>query len=619
MRAAKQKFSYWFDNAMSRGLMSLIGLLSLITLVFVSLMTLVVVVLSASPEKGESIGELLWVSLMHALDPGTVVGAEGALYRSVMLITTFGGLVFLAGLIGIISGAFDSKVEELRKGRSKVLESDHTLILGWNSRVFSLISELVVANQSRKKAVIVILSNVDKVEMEDAIRDNVGPTGNTKVVLRTGDPMHLPDLELVSHQQARSIIILAGDNNSDPDLSTIKTALALVNNPKRPEHPYHIVAEIQEPENLPAAKLVSDSEVKWIIATDVMSRIMVQTTRQSGLSQIFLELLDFDGDELYFVPAGEQAGSSYLKAQHAFSNSTLIGIWRDERVMLNPAPNSKIKASDQLILLAPDDSEIRSGSPATWDPKAIATKRLSAAKPEQTLVLGSSPNLGLILSELNQYVSPGSKVKIVSSNPERLSLKLSNLEVSYKAGDPTSRAALNALNLSSFDHIMVLADRSLGDQDADSRTLITLLQLRDIARSQGKSFNVVSEMLDDRNRALAERTESDDFIVSDQLIGLMMSQISENPAIAEVFRYLFSAEGSEITLDRADKYVVSGMELNMHTLIEAAAKHGKTALGYRIRQFESDPEQGFGIRLNPTKSETFALQADDKVIVLSQD
>jgi hypothetical protein len=61
------------------------------------------------------------------------------------------------------------------------------------------------------------------------------------------------------------------------------------------------------------------------------------------------------------------------------------------------------------------------------------------------------------------------------------------------------------------------------------------------------------------------------------------------------------------------------MELNMHTLIEAAAKHGKTALGYRIRQFESDPEQGFGIRLNPTKSETFALQADDKVIVLSQD
>ena len=31
----------------------------------------------------------------------------------------------------------DAKVEELRKGRSRVLESDHTLILGWGPKVFT--------------------------------------------------------------------------------------------------------------------------------------------------------------------------------------------------------------------------------------------------------------------------------------------------------------------------------------------------------------------------------------------------------------------------------------------------------------------------------------------------
>ena len=143
---------YRFDNLMSKGLLSLIGLLTLVTAVFVLLMTVLVMLFSSYPVQGESVGEMIWFSLMHALDPGTVVGAEGLAYRAIMLITTFGGLVFLAGLIGIVSGAFDTKVEELRKGRSRVIESDHTLILGWNSRVFSLVKEISLANLSRKKA-----------------------------------------------------------------------------------------------------------------------------------------------------------------------------------------------------------------------------------------------------------------------------------------------------------------------------------------------------------------------------------------------------------------------------------------------------------------------------------
>ena len=38
------------------------------------------------------------------------------------------------------------QLDELRKGRSKVLEKDHTLILGWNSKVFPIVSEICIAN-----------------------------------------------------------------------------------------------------------------------------------------------------------------------------------------------------------------------------------------------------------------------------------------------------------------------------------------------------------------------------------------------------------------------------------------------------------------------------------------
>ena len=618
MNSFLERFRYWFDNAMSKGLASLIGLLLVITLVFVGVMTVLVVAFSAYPEPSESFGEMLWFSLMHALDPGTVVGDSGFAFRTIMLITTFGGLVFLAGLIGIISGAFDAKVEALRKGRSRVLETDHTLILGWNSRVFSLISELSIANQSRKKASIVILADRDKVEMEDEIREQVTNTFKTKVVVRTGDPMQLSDLELVNHQGARSVIVLASDDSDNADLATIKTCLALVNNPNRKSEKYQIVAEIKDEENLEAARLVSETEVKWILASDVMSRIMVQTARQSGLSQIFLELLDFDGDEIYFQDANQLAGSTYLKAQHAYSNSTLIGLYRDGQVLLNQKPASKIKASDELILVAPDDSEIKTEDFSSIDRALLSITKPSAQKPDKTLILGTSDNLPVIISELGEYVAKGSSVTIVAKSQDHKIGSKPNLKVNFIQGDATSRQLLDSLNVSSFDHIVVLANRELSDEAADALTLITLLQLRDMARDLGKSFNIVSEMLNDKNRKLAESTEADDFIVSDQLIGLMMSQISENQKLSDVFRYLFSSEGSEISLLPASWFVKLDTEVDMHVLVEAAAKRGETALGYRLKALEGDSESRFGIVLNPDKSNKFKLGSEDRVIVLAE-
>jgi voltage-gated potassium channel Kch len=57
----------------------------------------------------------------------------------------------------------------------------------------------------------------------------------------------------------------------------------------------------------------------------------------------------------------------------------------------------------------------------------------------------------------------------------------------------------------------------------DARSLVTLLHLRDIADKQDCDLSIVSEMLDVRNRELAEVSRADDFIVSDKLISLMMS------------------------------------------------------------------------------------------------
>ena len=117
-----------------------------------------------------------------------------------MLLVTLGGLFVVSALIGVIATGLDSRIEELRKGRSVVLEEDHTLILGWSDTVFTILSELEIANESRKKPSAVVLAERDKVEMDDLIREKVRPK-RTRVISRSGSPIDLGDL---AHGAARA-------------------------------------------------------------------------------------------------------------------------------------------------------------------------------------------------------------------------------------------------------------------------------------------------------------------------------------------------------------------------------------------------------------------------------
>jgi len=620
-----ERFRYWFDNWMSKGTIALMALLGVATVVLVLVVGAITwVVVGLLPDKYNSFGEdytpwdIFWGGLMRTLDPGTMGGDQGWVFRILMLIITIGGLIIVASLIGIISGAFDSKVEELRKGRSKVLEKDHTLILGWSTKVFPIISELVIANQSRGKSFIVVLADKDKVEMEDEIRAQVGDTGKTKIICRPGDPMDLTELEVSNPQNARSIILIAPEGSSDPDLDVIKTALALTNNPHRRPDKFHIVGEIQDPANLEAARLVGRGEAHWVLGSQLIGRITVQSCRQSGLSVVYSELLDFDGDEIYFTEQPALYGKTYFDTQLAFVNSAVMGFVKAGSVQLNPSADAIYEAGDQLIVIAEDDSTIALATPGVANASAVSTGKSPKPHPESTLVLGYNPGLTGMLVELDEYVTPGSSVTVLADVEKPEFPKTSNLAIDFRRGDATSRTLLDSLKVENYDHIIVLAYKNLDAQRADSKTLITLLQLRAIEELTGVDLNIVSEMLDDRNRELAEVTNADDFIVSDKLISLMLSQVSENRQLTQVFDDLFASEGSEVYLNDVDLYVAPGESVTFYTVLEAARRRGETAIGFRIVADARDGAKGYGVKVNPLKSQSRSFAPGDKIIVLAE-
>lgn len=632
------RLRYGFDNSMSRGAIALIGYLGLVSLIVIAFFALILVVFRIDPGDGSPPGfmEAAWLSLMRTLDSGTMGGDVGWGFRLPMLGVTLGGIFIVSALIGVINNGLEEKLDELRKGRSFVLESDHTLILGWSPKVFTVLSELVLANENRKKPRIVILAEKDKVEMEDEIRAQVPDTKNTKIICRTGSPLDLQDLEIVNPRDSRSIVVLAPET-ANPDPEVIKTILALTNNPDRRPEPYHIVAEIADPRNLEVARMVGKDEVQLIATGELISRIIVQTSRQSGLSVVYTELLDFGGDEIYFTEEPKLVGRTYGEALLAYEDSCLMGLrHRDGRIRVNPPMDTRIAEGDRVIAISEDDDTVKvSGSLEPWatlpsrlgvDDGAIREGIVQAPRPERTLILGWNSQGVAISQELDRYVAPGSVLTVVADSEgakeevERECGDLVNQKVTCIEADTTDRRALNGLGVPEYDQIILLCySDTMEEQEADARTLITLLHLRDMAEKGGHDFRIVSEMLDVRNRELAEVTQADDFIVSNKLTSLMLSQVSENRDLNAVFADLFDPEGSEIYLKPAGDYVETGREVNFYTVVEAARRRGHTAIGYRLSAHLKDAAKAYGVAVNPKKSEKVTFGKGDWVIVLAED
>jgi ion channel POLLUX/CASTOR len=193
-----------------------------------------------------------------------------------------------------------------------------------------------------------------------------------------------------------------------------------------------------------------------------------------------------------------------------------------------------------------------------------------------------------------------------------------NQTITFRRGDTTDRRTLDALDVASYQHVIVLCYDSLEAQAADARTLVTLLHLRDIAEHQQHPFSIVSEMRDVRNRDLAEVTRADDFIVSGQLVSLILAQVAENKALNALYADIFDPAGAEIYLRPAGDYVTPGAGVSFYTVVEAARQRDEVAIGYRLHAQAGDASRAYGVVVNPTKSDTITLGADDKVIVVAE-
>ncbi|PPD66958.1 hypothetical protein GOBAR_DD36166 [Gossypium barbadense] len=433
----------------------------------------------------DSLADCLWLSWTYVADSGNHANSEGMGPRLVSVSISFGGMLIFAMMLGLVSDAISEKLDSLRKGRSEVVEQNHTLILGWSDK-------------------------------------------------------------LVSVSKARAIVVLADDGNADQsDARALRTVLSLTGVKEGLRG--HIVVELSDLDNEVLVKLVGGELVETVVAHDVIGRLMIQCARQPGLAQIWEDILGFENCEFYIKRWPQLDGMQFEDVLISFPDAIPCGVKvasRGGKIILNPEDSYVLQGGDEVLVIAEDDDTYAPGA-LPMEPKGTGkgagmachnrvvngASFMHIARParkpqkillcgwrrdvwrgslagdfivpkltEKILLCGWRRDMEDMIMVLDAFLAPGSELwmfnEVVESERERKLIdggldlsRLVNITLVHREGNAVIRRHLESLPLESFDSILILADESVEDSaiQADSRSLATLLLIRDI---QGNELHI---------------------------------------------------------------------------------------------------------------------------------
>lgn len=618
----RQRIRYRIDNIMSRGALPMLVWLGLMTLLLCVVAGVLISLLNWGPDEQETTWlEGTWLAFVRTLDPGTFGGDNGRGFRLIGLIITVIGILVFAAIIGVVSSGIDSKLADLSRGRSRVIEKGHTLILGISPKVGTVVSEIVAANASERKSCIVVLAEEDKEVIEAAIRGDCPSLGRTRLVIRTGDPAAIADLERVNPSQAKSIVVMRPDDDAG-DANVVRGVLALLR--LDPELSVPVVAEMADPRRAASLRDAAGPQLRVVVPGDVIARLSAQVSRSAGLSAIFQDLLDFDGDEMYFYADPALEGHAFGEMLLAFPTSSLIGVRRSTgEVSLRPPMDLVFGPGDDAIVIAEDDSTIVMASPPPWDGAFATSRAIPDPTVESTLVIGWNDLSARMVTELDHYVGPGSRLHVLA-DPALVDLdsirdvSLTHQQLAVFAGDAADADDVGEqLTHGPYDHVLLLCYRDgVTPQESDARTLLTLLLTRQALDAAGQDASIVTELLQVRNVELAAVAHPDDFVVSERLSSLLIAQLAESPDLEPIFHDLLDADGSEIALRPFEDYVTTS-PITFAEVVSAVRAAGDVAIGWRTAAAAAAGAPGGGAVLNPAKSDSTEWLPGDTVAVIT--
>jgi len=614
--------------------------------------------------------ELMWMSF-GKMGGGGGMGPNGWLWptRAILILSGFMKMGAFSLLVNFLGDAIDSRMEALFEGKSRVLEVDFTLIIGWNDKIIPLVEQITLSNESFGGGPIVVMADMDKPEMDGILLDNIEDWRGSKIVTRGGNPINPNDLEFVAAPIAKSVVVLSvGFDPDEADAQAARCVLALTGGMKYPLRG-HCVVELRDADNIPVVKLgisdkfsqdEKDRRVLPLVGAGLVGRLMVQCGCEPGLARVFDHLLAFEFNEFYFSEWPELKGQKFATACFAFEGAVCIGICtatpqplsadsdKTSRIFLNPPGDTCIEAGDKLIFVAEDDDTYTYEKRFVTNFGAPPDVQAPPKQPTRTLCIGWRRDMHEMVFEVDKWVMPGSNLTIMApgseddgycppgpSEEDRIAelenadctpSTLTNITLTHSVGNPLLRDSLRTAELHTFNAVLVLTAEveDKGGITCDSRTLVTMLLARDIQKKAdsagilGHDPVLIAEILDPRTGDLVSIASVNDFMVSNRMISEALGQMSQQIDVHPLVEELFNPEGNEMHIKDIRLYVAPGETCCFWDVLARARTRCEVAIGFYSACFGNE------LIINPTgdpidKSAEINWMDGDRLVVISED
>ncbi|RZA24659.1 MAG: hypothetical protein EOP10_09260, partial [Proteobacteria bacterium] len=446
------------------------------------------------------------------------------------------------------------------------------------------------------------------------------------VTFRGGNPVRQDELERVDPANASAIIIPAasfiGERRGIVDTRTIKTLLSIKNCLPDGEHEGpRVVVEILDAMKVTLAETAYGPNLYVVSSETMICRLLAQNIIHPGLSDIYAELLrNSSGNGLFIKRIPEFSGLRWDKLSHSLESGIALGVLQHASppiCTLCPENDYIMADEDSIVFIASSYDDIRpSVSTASKVSQEIFHRQdVEALFPiKRILIMGWSYKIPRLLGEISAHTKDRAIIDIISVLPiemrneffQRADLTYHNIEIYNLLGDFTESYDLDKIDFASYSNFLIVAsDSSDNNDDADAKSVMGYLMLREKIKHQSPVPPILVELLDPENEQLFNRKWGE-VIVSPLIVSYMLANVALKPELMLVFDELFDSGGAEIKLLSTERLELIG-EFSFEFVSDRVRSLGMIAIGTK---------QGKLATLNPDSRKKIRFSAGDAIIVV---
>ncbi len=516
-----------------------------------------------------------------------------------VIVLIIGMVLFTGTIIALTTNTIKEYFQKKQSGSGKIYLDEHIVILNWNNKVPELVADLI--HVENIEVHVVILADIEKSFAEKQILNAINKAKNNNkelsginVLVKKGSPLLFSDLNDISIEKARAILIMNKDmydeaikNLSKSDLNVIKTILSL----GRIEFIYGppIVAEIKKIETkekiLTMSKVVKtlhEHTIMPICFDRRLGHIIAQTILDPKMEDVYLSLFSFDDSEVYMLKDVDFE-DAVLHSSHA------IPITRKGRDIF------ALSLNEETVKLSNDTN------PEILQLKCVAELD---AKTIDVYIVGKNNKLSFISDSFKEYEAlyqSHFSVKIVDNDDIEMIVK-----ASQESDNPIT--------------IVLLSDEEQEPDSLDANVIDNLIYLQ--GKLENRSVNIIVELLDPKNDHIIKDFDIDNTIISNKIISLLLSKLALYQETADFYENLLTIKSDMTGKDDQNIFIVKAKDF----LVENFPLEFKTIKSFIVSLYYNSKKVYIPIGIirdeklvifegDMNRNETFKVEQNDNLVL----